>query len=534
MNEVFKGGWRVWRLAIVIVLSAAGTLTIAQTPTPSPPDKRGLSIESGASTRTQTDQLESKEAKPELVLQTGYNSFFGATRLVFSPDGRLLATGTFRSSTIKLWETATGRELRNLSTGGQNTNGLSPVVAFSADGRLLAAAAGNNSVKVWDAISGRELQMLAGGGQSTFMSALGFSFIAFSADGKKLVAVSDAIRVWDTTNWQQIKTLDTTGLNEAFARGASGMALSRDGSQLARAEAQGSKTEIKLLDLNAGREIRSVELPHDQVDSLEVCFKADGSVVAAGIVDKKLKIWDVTTKQSERDLGPTLKEYSLIKFSSDGRLVALSEGYTIKLWETATGRELPALNIPNNGVFKDNGGCFVAFSEDGKKTATGGFGTPTLLWETETGKQLMQMKGRSNMAYAVAFSTDGNQLSAGGRTRWDLRAGRGLRLTAAPSDKQLAWPSPDGKLIALFGPNNSTITVLETPSGRQLQTFARTTTGDGVSRVRFSPDGRLLAATYMETPNTQRPGTMPSLQSQVKIWEVTKGRYEIIKNRPSF
>jgi WD40 repeat protein len=134
------------------------------------------------------------------------------------------------------------------------------------------------------------------------------------------------------------------------------------------------------------------------------------------------------------------------------------------------------------------------------------------------------MKGRSNLAYSVAFSTDGNQLSAGGRTRWDLRTGRGLRLTAAPSDKQLAWPSPDGKLIALFAPSNSTITVLETPSGRQLQTLTRTTTNDGVSRVRFSPDGRLLAATYMETPNAQRPGTMPSLQSQVKIWEVTTGR----------
>jgi WD40 repeat protein len=524
MKEIFKSWSSVWRLAVVIVLSAAGSLTTAQSPTPTPSDKRGLGIDTNSATTTQADQTKPKEAKPELVLQTGYNSFFGATRLVFSADGRLFATGTFRSSTIKLWETATGRELRDLSAGGQNTTGLSPVVAFSTDGRLLATAANNSSVKVWDAISGRELQTLSGGGQSTFMSALGLSFIAFSADGKRLVAVSDAIRVWDTTNWQEIKTLDTTGINAEAFRGASGLALSRDGSQLARADAQGMKTEIKFLDLNTGREIRSVELPHDQIDSLEVCFKADGSVVAAGIVDKKLKVWDVTTKQSERDLGPTLKEYSLIKFSSDGRLVALSEGYTIKLWETATGRELPALNIPNNGVFKDNGGCFVAFSEDGKRTATGGFGTPTLLWETETGKQLMQMKGRSNMAYSVAFSSDGNQLSAGGRTRWDLRTGRGLRLTAAPSDKQLAWPSPDGKLIALFGPNNSAITVLETPSGRQLQTLTRTTTNDGVSRVRFSPDGRLLAATYMETPDRQRPGTMPSLQSQVKIWEVTTGR----------
>src|SRR6267142_3642075 len=508
MKGIFKSLTSVWRLAFVVLISAAGSLVVAQSPTPSPQDKRGLGIESNVAPGTQTDQSKSKEAKPELLLQTGYNSFFGATRLVFSPDGRLLATGTFRSGTIKLWETATGRELRNLSTGGQSTTGLSPVVAFSADGRLLAAAAGNNSVKVWDAISGRELQTLAGGGQSTFMSALGFSFIAFSADGKRLVAVSDAIRVWDTTNWQEIKMLDTTGLNTHALRGASGLALSRDGSQLARAEAKGSKTEIKFLDLNAGREIRSVELPHDQVDSLEVCFKADGSVVAAGIVDKKLKIWDVTTKQSERDLGSTLKEFSLIKFSSDGRLMALSEGYTIKLWETATGRELPVLNIPNNGVFKDNGGCFVAFSEDGKRTATGGFGTPTLLWETETGKQLMQMKGRTNMAYSVAFSTDGNQLSAGGRTRWDLRTGRGLRLMAVPSDKQLAWPSPDGKLIALFGPNNSTITILETPSGRQLQTLTRTTTNDGVDKVRFSPDGRLLIAIYMESPNAQQTGRL--------------------------
>ena len=136
----------------------------------------------------------------------------------------------------------------------------------------------------------------------------------------------------------------------------------------------------------------------------------------------------------------------------------------------------------------------------------------------------MPMKGRSNMAYSVAFSADGNQLSAGGRTRWDLRTGRGLRLTAAPSDKLFGWPSPDGKLIAMFAPNNSTITILETPSGRQLQTLTRTTVNDGVSRVRFSPDARLLAATYMEAQGTQRPGAMPSLQSQVKIWDVTSGR----------
>jgi WD40 repeat protein/uncharacterized caspase-like protein len=525
-SKLWRKAMLIWRLIAVTVLISAGAIAaIAQQPTPAPPDKRGLGIEtSNAANASQSDQTKAKEAKPELVLQTGYNSFFGATRLVFSPDGRLLATGTFRSSTIKLWEIATGRELRDLSTGGQNSVGMAPVVAFSPDSRLLAVAGANNSVKIWEVTTGREVQTLSGA-QASFMSAFGVSFIAFSADSKKLVTISDAVRVWDVASWRELKTIDTTSLNASgFTGGEGGMAVSPDGNQLARVEAGGSKTQIKFVDLTTGRETRSVNLPHSQIDSLELCFTPDGRLVAAGIVEKKLKVWDVTTNQSERELGSTTKDYSPIKFSRDGRLVAASEGYTIKLWDVATGRELPTLNVPNTGVYADNGGTFIGFSDDGKKVATGGFGTQTLLWETETGKQLQQLKGRSNMAYAVAFSADGNQLTAGGRTRWDLRTGRGLRLTPLPSDKLFGMPSPDGKLIAMFAPNNSDITILETPGGRQLQTLARPNTSDGVERVSFSPDGRLLVAVYMEAPGSPRIATTAPRQNQVKIWDVTSGR----------
>src|SRR4030095_6439275 len=104
----------------------------AQSPTPTP-DQRGLEIQSSQTkTPGQSDQ-QGREQKPELVLQSGYNSLIGATRFVFSPDGRLLATGTTRSTTIKLWDTSKGRELRDLSTGGQAAIGLSPVFAFSRD-----------------------------------------------------------------------------------------------------------------------------------------------------------------------------------------------------------------------------------------------------------------------------------------------------------------------------------------------------------------------------------------------------------------
>ena len=79
-------------------------------------------------------------------------------------------------------------------------------------------------------------------------------------------------------------------------------------------------------------------------------------------------------------------------------------------------------------AFSEYGEAMVGFSEDGKRIATGGFDTDTILWETETGKRLSNLSGRTNMAYNVAFSADGTELFSGGRTRWDLRTGRGIRI----------------------------------------------------------------------------------------------------------
>src|ERR1044072_8568763 len=106
---------------VVVVLLIASIVTSAQSPSPTPTDKRGLGIESPGQTTNTTTDKRAREAKPELVLQTGHNNLFVATRMVFSPDGKLLATGTYRSNTIKLWETATNRKLRDLSSGGQAT-----------------------------------------------------------------------------------------------------------------------------------------------------------------------------------------------------------------------------------------------------------------------------------------------------------------------------------------------------------------------------------------------------------------------------
>ncbi len=494
----------------------------AQVPTATPtPDKRGLGIQSSTSTTSSQADNQVREAKPELVLQSGYSQFFGATRLVFSPDGRLLATATFRSSTIRLWETGTGRKLRDLSTGGQIPPGLAPVIAFSRDNRLVAASAGDNGATVWDVVSGRVVQTLAGP-QGSFMSSFGMYFLAFTPDNR-IVTLSDAARVWDLTTGRELYTLEMNAPDMSGFNGTEGAAvLTPDGKQLCLVT-QVPEPHIKIVDLATGREARRVNLPDKQIDSVQLSFTSDGRLVVAGIVEQRLKLWDVTANRSEKDLGPTLKEFSQVKFSRDGRVLALSENYSVKLWDVATARPLNSVKVPTSSAFGSQGDAYVNLSEDGKRFATGGFATKTIIWDTETAQPVATMSGRTNMAYNVAFSADGTQLTSGGRTRWDLRTGRGLRITAGSTDDTFAIPGPDARLVAVTRINSNVIDILEAPGGRKLQTL--TPSGDlGVfNKARFNSDGSLLLVVYGPRVDQQpTPGTRS--MGSVRIWEVKSGR----------
>ena len=288
-------------VGIVFVVFFAQTL-IAQTPSPSPTptDKRGLGIQSTGQTATTTADQQAREAKPELVLQTGYNNIWGATRLLFSPDGRLLATGTFRSNTIKLWETATNRKLRDVSSTGQTALGVSPTFVFSRDSRLIAASGADNSVKVWDVMNGRELHSLSPsqstGFQGSVMASLGVSFIGFASDNR-LVTVSDAIRVWDLSTGRELRRLEQDLSSVASSYGTDGgMSLSADGTQLLLLT-DSSSPEVRFVDLSSGREVRRVKVSGDPVESLQLSFNAEGHLLAAGIQNKRLRLWNLTTKK---------------------------------------------------------------------------------------------------------------------------------------------------------------------------------------------------------------------------------------------
>ena len=65
--------------------------------------------------------------------------------VAFSPDGRLLATGS-PDKTARLWDPATGERLRTLLRRTPASLG----VAFSPDGRLLATASNDKTARLWD------------------------------------------------------------------------------------------------------------------------------------------------------------------------------------------------------------------------------------------------------------------------------------------------------------------------------------------------------------------------------------------------
>jgi WD40 repeat protein len=65
--------------------------------------------------------------------------------IVFSPDGKRLASSARWTNAVKLWDAQTGQELFDLKAGGEITS-----LAFSPDGHWLASDP-NYTVMIWDA-----------------------------------------------------------------------------------------------------------------------------------------------------------------------------------------------------------------------------------------------------------------------------------------------------------------------------------------------------------------------------------------------
>ncbi|MFD0475119.1 WD40 repeat domain-containing protein [Nonomuraea thailandensis] len=154
-----------------------------------------------------------------------------ALALAFSPDGKVLATNG-DEGVVTLRDPVTHRPTGSLT--GQKQ--MVTEVAFSSDGRLVAAAA--EDVRIWDATTHEQLgKPLRGGGT-----------VAFSPDGRLLATGGDRVRLWDVATRTQV--------GDALP-GANAAAFSPDGRLLATHSSR--ETEARVWDVASRRQVASLQ-----------------------------------------------------------------------------------------------------------------------------------------------------------------------------------------------------------------------------------------------------------------------------------
>jgi WD40 repeat protein len=162
--------------------------------------------------------------------------FFGRGESAFSPDGKAFVLNT--GNQFHVFDVATGKDLRQFPNEGSHVISLaispdSKLVLASAwgkavetklpDGRVRGSFAKNHPVCLWELASGklRKKVLLPEGGAGP---------VAFSADGKLFAAAADGpdprIRLWDVARGRQVRSI--TG----FRGPVRALAFSPDGKRL--------------------------------------------------------------------------------------------------------------------------------------------------------------------------------------------------------------------------------------------------------------------------------------------------------------
>jgi WD40 repeat protein len=222
--------------------------------------------------------------------------------LAFSSDSKWLVTGSVSDQielperlqrsddlTVVVWDASTGQT--SLTLKGRLGHVIYDV-AFSPDGKWLATAGSAKTVRVWDAATGQELLDLKGHTD-------GVRTVLFSPDGIRLASSclcrdvplmesSDrTVRLWDTAALQVIRTFET--INECFD-------LSRDWKWLA----SGNKSDITLSDVTTGKTLRTLTGHTGEV--LSLAFSLDGKRLATASADQTVRVWNVSSEQSDRNI----------------------------------------------------------------------------------------------------------------------------------------------------------------------------------------------------------------------------------------
>ena len=310
------------------------------------------------------------------------------------------------------------------------------------------------------------------------------------------------------------------------------LAWSPDGAHLAVGSVSG---QVAIYDVAAGKALHILENAHgDGCDTL--AWRPDSKALATAGRDGKWKLWDAISGKvlAEHEAGAMWAEHlawSTKPIGERGHLLAVGAGKQVTLWNeqgAASGEPLKPrktvtdlawimggttlaiatsteviVHNPADGderVFEAKDPILaMAFSPSGKWLMTGNQDATIHVWQTDSDAQ-MHMRGFPAKVRQLAWHRGSRWLATGGGPGiavWDC-SGKGPE---GRMPMQLEWHTepvsalhyqPEGDWLA-SGARDGSLAVWS-PTQRQNQ-IARAKIPSGVTRVAWSPDGKLLAAT---------------------------------------